>query len=189
MQSATDLWTHSFNRCSALAHKFETAPSSITCQSVCPPVSHVHVLWVMTHREDSHHRKHITATTAWTPVKLHSLVWRMTISFSIISTQSQTSRVLGDFFSAYRRYIVRYVFSHSIPIVRTRKAYLIFYILYRRVPILLPFSVSGFRNFGDFGLFSSNFATTREVGTPMRCVRCCLKLYASFDIWWSYTYD
>ena len=61
--------------------------------------------------------------------------------------------------------------------------------LYRRVPILLPFSISGFRNFGDFWLFSSNFATTREVGTPMRCVRCCLKLSASFDVWWSYNYD
>ena len=61
--------------------------------------------------------------------------------------------------------------------------------VYRRVPILLPFSISGFRNFGDFWLFSNNFATTREVGTPMRCVRCCLKLFASFDIWWSYTYE
>ena len=60
---------------------------------------------------------------------------------------------------------------------------------YRRVPILLPFSISGFQNFGDFRLFSNNFATTREVGTPMRCARCCLKLSASFDIWWSCTYD
>ena len=55
--------------------------------------------------------------------------------------------------------------------------------------ILSPFWISGFRNFGDFWLFSSNFATTREVGTPMRCVRYCLKLSASFDIWWSCTSD
>ena len=53
---------------------------------------------------------------------------------------------------------------------------------FRRVPNLLLFSIPGFRNFGDFWLFSSNFATTREVGTPMRCVRCCLKLSASFEI-------
>ena len=65
--------------------------------------------------------------------------------------------------------------SHNIPTLRG-------FLLYRRVPILLSFPISGFRNFGDFWLFSSNFATTREAGTPMRCVRCCLKLSASFDM-------
>ena len=80
--------------------------------------------------------------------------------------------------------------SYSCGVSSDCNYYLHFHqVTFSLVPISLPFTISGFWNFGESWLISSIFASTREVETPMRCVRCCLKLSVSFDIWWSYTYE